>query len=122
MKSRLFVLTLGVCLAACGGDDPSGPPYASLTGDWRGSLAGLTFRMDVTDDDGLISGTGTLSGTATLSFNVAGDHDHPDVDFEGIATGFENFEFDGRFLHEDTVRGRVNGSGFSDDVLLLIRQ
>ena len=108
--------------AGCGGDEPSGPAYAPFDGLWRGSVVGISVRLQVTDDNGVISGTGRLMAVQSVDITVDGEHDHPHVSFTGRASGFQNFEFDGAFIAADTVRGHADGSGFSNHLMILTRQ
>ena len=89
-RTRFATLLVPVLALGCG-DDPAGPPYADFSGEWRGSLTGISVRLYLTDSDGDVSGTGILSAAQTLNITVSGDHDHPDVDFTAYATGYNSF-------------------------------
>ena len=121
-KRLTQVLVLSIIAIACGGDDPSGPPYASFDGEWRGGVAGLGLRVVVTDVDGDVNGSGTISGVTNISLTITGGHDHPDVEFSGMSPGFQSFTFSGEFEDANTVEGRADGSGFDNERVILTRQ
>jgi hypothetical protein len=116
------LIVVSLCVVGCGEEEPSGPAYAPFNGRWDGSLTGIHMRVTTTDNDGEIDGTGFVQfGSSTLTITVTGDHDHPDVEFTGRATNFDSFEFRGEFEDANTVHGHVDGSGFTNDFVVLRR-
>ncbi|HEX6589240.1 MAG TPA: hypothetical protein VF039_09465 [Longimicrobiales bacterium] len=109
-------------LAACG-DDSSEPRIPEFDGRWEGDIQGVNFTVIATEnDDGDINGTGTFSGPGgSLALSIDGVHSHPDVSFTASAAGYEDMNFSGEFDGDDTVEGRLNGSGFVNDPVILFR-
>ncbi|HXG06853.1 MAG TPA: hypothetical protein VNI77_05960 [Nitrososphaera sp.] len=83
MMIRLFysVLFLFVLLSGCKKNDPVSPPPPTMTGrwdvTWTGPGGSITGLMDLTENNGALSGTITIanlpvafSGTVSLSYQV----------------------------------------------------
>ena len=125
--TRIRALLVASALAfpiACG-SDVSEPP-TTPNGRWRGSgvAEGLVVELDVTltTSGGSVSGSGTVgaSGSA-FSLTITGTYSHPNVSLNMSATGFSTMNFAGTLSRNEMV-GTVNGSGFSNMALTLVRQ
>lgn len=112
-SAPLLALALSGCLF---GSDPK------LEGTWSGSNAGVNYSMTVTENDKTISGSATIiAADASISLTVVGSHVHPTVSLMLSAAGFESFTFAGAFETDDLITGRLNGSGFQNEQISLLR-
>ena len=124
----LATVTTGLECAQGPLDRANGPSVStrSMTGTWQGTIVSLVMRVTLTDNNGTITGTGTmtqngfpfaltLSGTRTgsnFSLNVA-EVDHEPFTFVGTVQGAGS---------GTTLTGVANGSGFLDQSITLTRQ
>jgi hypothetical protein len=142
-----FALLLPV-LAACG-EGPLDPGPYSLDGAWLGRDYPYELSLDLEQDgDNRVSGTGELARleevletainpddptdldtvsidtivTGTVEFEVDGDWDHPDFELRLRAEGYADAVYDAAFADPDTVRGTLQGSGFTNPAIEIIRQ
>lgn len=108
-----------VALLAAGcifGRDPT------IDGRWSGSSAGTNYSMTVTERDKTVTGSATISApSGSIALTVTGSHAHPAVSLTLSATGYESFNFTGNFETEDLITGRLNGSGFVNEQISLLR-
>lgn len=112
-----------VLLAAVGGCGDGSPDVPEFEGTWAGILQGVTIQMTVSENDQLITGSGTLSdGTESVAFSVSGSHPHPALSFTLSAAGHPDSNFSGKFRTDDVVRGVFSGGGFPSDSVALIRE
>jgi len=130
MSRFLSVLVLSILVASCGlfGSD-DGPP--KLQGEYRIQTINdgvtATFKLDLSESDVTVSGTGTLtledqssSDAATYDVSVDGEHEHPDVMLEIETSEGEITQLDG--TASDDAR-RVEGtltfpSGLQKEVMM----
>ena len=112
--SLVFLLAVTGCVF---GGDPS------IDGRWSGSVSGGTnFSMTVTERDRTVTGSATISGSGgSIALTVTGTHAHPAVALTMSATGFESFNFTGNFETDDLITGSLNGSGFVNEQISLLR-
>ena len=111
--SLLFLLAATGCVF---GGDPS------IDGSWSGSIGSTNFSMTVTERDRTVTGSATISGSGgSIALTVTGTHAHPAVALTMSATGFESFNFTGNFETDDLITGSLNGSGFVNDQITLLR-
>jgi hypothetical protein len=142
-----FALLLPL-LAACG-TGPLDPGPFTLEGSWLGTAYPLELSFQLEQDgDNNVTGTGVLRGleevletvpdpddeakvdtvsidtvvTGTVEFDVAGDWDHPDFELDLTAEGYAGAVYDAGFVDQDSVRGTLQGSGFSNPAIVIIRQ
>lgn len=128
MKTRaLLLLLLLVAPVACS-DDSGPPPPPSLADTWTGALTGdapadITLHL-IGEDGGTVQGNGTFTvGATSIVVNVVtGVYTHPNVSFTLRGQGFDDFVYTGAFQGDDLIDGVLNGSGFTDDVVVLFRQ
>jgi hypothetical protein len=141
-----FALLLPL-LAACG-TGPLDPGPFSLDGAWLGTSYPyqLSFQLEQ-DGDNKVTGTGVLSGleevvetapdptdptktvvsvdtvvTGTVEFDVRGDWDHPDFELDLTREGYAGAVYDAAFTDQDSVRGALQGSGFTNPTIVIVRQ
>lgn len=135
-------------LAACG-EGPLDPGPYSLDGTWLGRDYPYELSFDLEQDgDNRVSGTGALAGleevletainpddptdldtvsidtvvTGTVEFEVDGEWDHPNFELRLTAEGYAGAVYAAAFADPDTVRGTLQGSGFTNPAIEIIRQ
>ena len=118
----LMVLMSAGCGEASTGD--SGP---SMTGDWSGGTVpgpGVFLHMDLalTDDDGSLIGTGLVNGTGVnCSVTASGTRDNDEFTVSMGCPGYAGWSFTGTATNQ-SLNGRLNGTGFVNQVFQMIRQ
>jgi len=130
MRSFLFLISLlflAISTSCDGG--PAAPRTPSATGTWIGTRPTPTFTLVITftlseGSAGGISGTGVATGPRTSNLTVlGGTHTHPTISFTfDFGPEFDPATFTGTFTDGDTITGALNGSGFVDFALTLLRQ
>jgi hypothetical protein len=128
MRSFLCLIVL-LCLVSSCNDGPTGPRTPSATGTWVGTRPATGFTLVVTfmlseGEAGAITGTGLATGPRTSNLTIlGGDHTHPTIVFTfDFGPGFDPATFTGTFTDDDTIAGELDGSGFVDFALTLMRQ
>jgi len=124
---RLFLVLLfaAVLLLGCGGGDSStSPSNPIMDGSWTGSIGGDVFSLSLSQDGNNVTGSvvGTRADGQTESGTINGTNTYPNVSLTFSMTGFNPFTFTGTFSDANTVSGVLNGSGFTDESLTLVRQ
>ena len=117
MKKLLFTLFL-IMFTACA----SNP---TMSGSWLGAESGLTLKLTLHEDsDGNITGSGTMIGNngESIACDVTGTNAYPNVTLTLSSTGYYDVNFTGKFVDDDTVDGELNGSGFTNFNITLVRQ
>lgn len=123
LLSLLTVILLAIFVFNCSDDDNSNPVNSnnpSLAGNWTGTGAMLVIEMNLTQNGTSVSGSGTMQGI--LACSVSGSNNYPDVSLTFLVTGAQPTTFTGAFSHQDTVSGKLNGSGFTNYDMLFVRQ
>ena len=129
------VFAAALAAAACG-DDPLDVGTFSVDGTWAGSAkfavsgtgppadtARYTIVLDLDQAERDVSGEGEVRTAAdTLAIDVDGRWDYPSVDLRFDAPEFSAVVFDAQFATRDSLKGTLNGSGFNNVQLTLIRQ
>ena len=132
---RVWIAALGVAASlvlasSCGGKDGPTGVSVNVSGSWAGSgsQGGYTFgfMMTITEaGDGSITGNGTATsftgGGNGVSYTVAGSRSGSSVTLELDATGLEPPTYKGGLNDENTLWGRLNGSGFNNMQVTLVR-
>jgi hypothetical protein len=141
-----FALLLPL-LAACEG--PLDPGDFDLDGTWAGRSYPfeLSFQFEQ-DGDNHVTGTGTVTGlqevletvvvtpeplvldtlsidtvvTGTTDFDVSGDWDYPDFELTLRREGYSDAQYHAAFVHPDSIRGTLQGSGFTNPAIVIVRQ
>jgi hypothetical protein len=128
--SRVIVILLfaTVVIMGCGDDDsPTTPANPTMDGTWQGTIRGgvalyslenlsqsgnnVTGTVIVISNTGVVFGPGSVSGTNT----------YPDVSLSLSIPGYQAMTFTGSFSDDNTVAGVLNGSGFVNEPLTLVR-
>ncbi len=121
MSRIALVLLFSLAVIGCG-DDASEPKIPTLDGRWSGTTSDLTVNLTLTEDNREVTGSGTLSGTSSIALQVDGSHVHPDVSLTLSASGYEDMNFTGELINDESVRGELRGSGFNGETLTLRKQ
>lgn len=112
-----------LAIPACGDSGPTGPASWDVSGQWSGTLSGVSMSMSLNENaDGNIAGNGNFSGSSdSFAFDVSGSHVDENVNLTISATGFEDFNYSATLEDEDQMEGELNGSGFTGETLTLVR-
>lgn len=130
--SRRAFLSFAICLllAGCGGDGPTDSTPAAKTskldGEWRGKVDGATLYLRLTENTSgtFVVGIGNLSVVPTfLDLRVtSSSYTHPDLSMVLSSPGYEPLNFRGQRTSDGVIKGKVNGSGYSDESVTLTRE
>lgn len=121
--TAVLLLALAPVLAACG-DSSTGPKTPSASGTWTGVMTVGTVTLTLVEQDGgTITGAGNLQGSGgAVSVTVTGTHVHPSITLTMQSTGFKDMNYTGQFVNDNAISGNLNGSGFNNETLTLMRQ
>jgi hypothetical protein len=135
-------------LAACG-TGPLDPGAFTLEGSWLGRSYPYELSFDLEQDgDNRVSGTGTLVGleevletapdpddptevdtlsidtvtTGSVEFDVDGNWNHPEFELRLRSQGYADALYAAAFTDADSVRGSLQGSGFTNPIIVIVRQ
>lgn len=128
MRKSSVLLILALLVSGCSDITGSSPPR--MSGTWSGTSIGasnpVTITMTVLEERGKFTGWGSvrIQGPPTdfFAIGVSGVHVHPEVSFAGHLSGFEDFNFTGRFEDRSTIFGQLRGSGFQDYQIRMTRE
>jgi hypothetical protein len=115
-----------VFFSSCSKDDPTAPlplpAPPTIAGAWSGALtqSGVSgsFVLNLSQDVTHFSGSGTLGA---ISVTISGQNNYPNVTFTGSPAGYQAFSFVGQFTSLTQITGLVNGSGFVNATVILIK-
>ena len=117
----LAALTL-IFAVGCGGDKATAPAVnTSATGSWTGTSSGSTLSMVLNDNSGTVTGSGTLSASSSIALTITGNHAGANVSLTMSAPGYEPLNYAGT-LNDRTIIGSLNGSGFTNQSLVVTKQ
>lgn len=121
--SALLLAIVFVALPACGDSGPTGPASWDVSGQWSGTIEGVSMNMSLNEDaQGNIAGNGTFSGSQdSFAFDVSGTHVEESVSLTISATGVQDLNYSATLENENRLVGELNGSGFSGETLTMIR-
>lgn len=115
----------GSLLVGCISQEDLETESASVTGDWKGGVRGLSFELSLFElDGGAVTGDGKIRGAGgTVDVAVQmGKHNHPRITLTLAAPGFDPLSLTGAFETEDEIRGVASGSGLNAEPFTLLRQ
>lgn len=121
--ARKFLPVLLVLSVACGDGGPSG---GDVEGAWSGGITEGgsqlgTLTMTLTENQGTISGNGSIAGGASFALTVSGTFSKPSASMTLTSPGLNPFNFTAT-VGDNTMDGTLNGSGFLNSAVHLTRQ
>lgn len=129
--TRLVPLVLLLVVAAgCDSSEPQiivpEPVPITISGRYDGTTnfqgIAVTIESTLTEINNSVSGSGTLRITESAAITATGTHVGNDFNITFRATGIEDLNFAGTVNGDASVlRGQLNGSGFQNIQLTLIR-
>jgi len=130
----LFVAVVIILFAlACSEDEenPVNPSNPTLSGNWTGTSTLLGISVVFVNADLSQSGT-SISGNAklkqigvqdTMDCSVSGNNNYPNVNLTFQPAGaFQPMTFEGSFATNDSLSGKLNGSGASNWDMTFVKQ
>lgn len=131
----MLPLLLCIAGAACDDDDDDNGPITRVeaTGFWVGIVDGIETEDDRRielllreEEDGEIEGSGNIrSRSGSIAVVVEGTNVFPDISLTLITDRFGDgkqfINFQGEFIGDDVMRGKLNGGGFNNEPLRLRR-
>ncbi len=115
VRSSVALLSLALMGCLFGGDP-------KIDGVWSGSSTGVSYSMTVAEIDKTVTGSATITtASVSIPLTVTGTHAHPAVALTLSAAGYQPFSFNGSFETNDLITGRLNGSGFNNEEISLLR-
>lgn len=120
------MLILSSMLIACS-DNPVEADDPSITGRWSGqtTIQGTPLSMDVQlmENNGSISGAGTMVLVDPLAITVTGVYNFPSMTMTVRSNDFDDMSFSGDLGADgNTINGSMRGSGFDNFGFSLRRQ
>jgi hypothetical protein len=116
--------------AACGGQ-PFDVGSFGVDGTWKGTTrltvgpdtATYVFVMKLSQNRSSVTGSGSVTSAAdSVKTAIVGVWAYPAVTLNLTAAGYGGLQFASSFASPDTLKGILNGSGFHNDSLRIIRQ
>ena len=123
MIKRVILGTLFLAVMSCKDQGP--PPPPTVDGAWAGASGNFTFNLTLAQSGSTVTGSGQVGGPdESLALTVSsGTFVAPNVSMVLSAQGFQPMNYSGALAtnNSNQIIGRVNGSGFQNDVLVLTR-
>jgi hypothetical protein len=108
-----------IALAACGGStEPKPAPW--YDGTWSGTTGGQTITLDMIENGGAVTGTGTITGTPTRALTVAGTYSAPTLVVTLTAGLAPAVSLRGT-VNGATMAATLTGSGFTGEGITMTR-
>jgi hypothetical protein len=102
------------------------PTTRSMAGTWQGTIVSLVMRVSLADNNGTITGTGTMTQNGTpFALTVTGSRNLSSFTLNVAEVDHEPFTFTGTVLGSGTgttLTGVANGAGFIDQSITLTKQ
>ncbi|MBP6671806.1 MAG: hypothetical protein KA247_01595 [Bacteroidetes bacterium] len=122
-NSIVMIFIFGILISAgCGKDSPTAtPPFEpppSISGVWNGhSNSGHALKLTLhAGDNGAISGSGWIG---SIGVQVDGKRKYPLIEFKLTTPGFQQAYFTGTLVTADSMTGKFNYSGFTNESTFL---
>lgn len=125
-KVIVILLFATVVIMGCGDDDsPTTPANPTMDGTWQGTIMQgfVLYSLQLSQSGDTVTGNGTASYADQVdTITINGTNTYPNVSLTLTTPGFAPYVFTGSFSDDNTVSGVLNGSGFVDEPLTLVRQ
>jgi hypothetical protein len=121
----LALVTGGLKCAVGPLDVGTGPVSTSIAGTWQGPIQDLTMSLAISDNDGTITGTGTMTQNgAPFALTVSGTNNKGSFSLQVSEVQHEPFTFTGALQNTSpkTLVGVANGSGLTNEAVTLTKQ
>lgn len=115
--ARLLMMAAAAAVLACGDNDPS----PQVGGVWQGTLDDQVFTLTLSEASGQVNGNGTITNTptGTRALTVTGTFVPPSTISLTMSSGTTTpFNMQGT-VSTTAIVGKLNGSGFAGEVLIL---
>ena len=128
LVALLATVTTGLECAEGPLDRANGPVATtrSMAGTWEGTIVTLVMRVSLADNNGTITGTGTMTQNGTpFALTVTGSRNGSSFTLNVVEVDHEPFTFTGTVQGSGTgtsLTGTANGSGFIDQAITLTKQ
>jgi len=122
----MLLTAAALTLAACGDSpsEPAPPPKPNVSGVWQGTLGTGTMRLTLNHDtlSNNLSGSGNITGQGVaIALSANGNFADNTVSLTLSSQGYEPMNFTGKHASA-TITGTVNGSGFDDAAVTMVKQ
>lgn len=122
MKKQIFIVLFTIFAAAgCEKSDPIAavplPAPPSFSGYWVDVANDISFSMIETDYQ--LNGAGVFGGLALVA---SGTMHYPGISLTLERKGYYPVDLQGTFVHADTVECFLNGSGFYNKRIVVMRR
>lgn len=101
-------------------------PVGPFAGHWVGIDSNFTLDITLSDQGGLVKGSGSISGAAivggTVALALSGTENSSTCDLTVNATGYTHLVMTGALMNDTTLATNLNGSGFANYSLTTYRQ
>lgn len=120
---KLLIAGVVLALAACGKDSTA--PVPTVSGTWRGVVGAQQIVVTLTDNGGVVNGSGTITNTpiGTRALTVTGSFVAPVTVSLTLSSGTaQPFNFHGNRANTGlTMSGALSGSGFTGESISFYR-
>ena len=123
----LLVAGMVILAVGCGGESSATqvvpPAKEVIAGTWTGGATGHTFDITVVESNGIITGNGTWArpGFATVAVTVQGTYSSPAAVMTLTPSSIAAVNLSGN-VKDRVLDGRLNGSGFNNEPVTLVRR
>lgn len=126
MKTARLLLAAAVLAgaSACsgGGDDTgTGPQRFSASGTWQGTSGNVALQLVLAESNQQINGNGTIYVPGAVAVTATGTNVGNNVALTLKASGYQDLSFTGTILSPGSMSGSLNGSGFTNFAVTLLK-
>jgi hypothetical protein len=124
IRTVRLLLALTFVGSACG---DSTSPEVSVSGRWLGTItsggATATFNLTLAQTGTSVTGNGTIvTSLESVALSASGTFVTPNLSLTISAQGYEQMNYSGRLVTDIQIDGTLNGSGFNNHVVNIVRQ
>jgi hypothetical protein len=117
MRIRVIACALALFLGGCGTE-----PEPSIAGKWTGAYSGLTMTLTLVENSGNVTGNAVLEdATGTEAWTVAGVFTPPTASLTITNPKYQPINLTGT-VSASSIEGKLNGSGYSNNGITLVRK